>query len=170
MRKASKKAETKPAKEEQKKGVAENSGADKKPAGNLLQKLPILGPAMWLYARDPMRKFMFVGDIEGAVVPPVVLDQCRLYSRDGVPVAFFSWAKVSDAVDARIRSGHLKIAPHEWNSGDHLWMVDMVSPFGNLDKLFADLRKQQLSGEKISALVPDPKNKGQLRIQEWDSE
>lgn len=83
-------------------------------------------------------------------------------------MAFFSWAKVSDAVDARIRGGNLRIAPHEWNSGSHLWMVDMVAPFGNLNELLTDIREKQLSGEKVNALLPDPENKGQLKVHVWE--
>jgi len=58
------------------------------PAGALdearaaLAKLPILGPALWLYARDPARKYMFLADIEVTLLPPILLDQCRLFSKD----------------------------------------------------------------------------------------
>src|SRR5574340_104944 len=82
-------------------------------AREALVKLPILGPALWLYARDPHRKFTFLADIDWLVLPPVILDQCRLYTKNGIPFAFFTWARVSDAVDARLRSGVARIAPHE---------------------------------------------------------
>ena len=29
-----------------------------------LTKLPLLGPALWLYARDPLRRFGFFADID----------------------------------------------------------------------------------------------------------
>lgn len=138
-------------------------------ARDALSKLPILGPAMWLYARDPKKKFGFIGDIDGTVLPPVILDQCRLYTKEGIPFAFFTWAKVSDEVDARLRGGQPTIAPHEWQGGDHIWMVDMVAPFGHLDEMFAELRKDYLPGLKVSALVPDPEKNGQLTIKEWEA-
>jgi len=144
-----------------------NANQELETAKNSLAKLPILGPAMWLYARDPMKKFMFVGDIDGTVLPPVILDQCRLYTKEGIPFAFFTWAKVSDEVDQRLRSGQPRIAPHEWQSGDHLWMIDMVAPFGHLDEMFGELRKEQLAGQKISALMPDPQQGNQLKLVEW---
>jgi len=137
-------------------------------ARDALSKLPILGPAIWLYARDPMKKFGFIGDIDGTVLPPVILDQCRLYTKEGIPFAFFTWAKVSDAVDERLRGGQPSIAPHEWQSGENLWMVDMVAPFGGLDDMFAELRKDYLPAGKVCALVPDPEQNGQLKLQEWE--
>src|SRR5438094_3394760 len=67
-------------------------------ARDSLAKLPMLGPALWLYANAPDKKFMFVGDLQGLLLPPVILDQCRLYSKNGLPWAFITWAKVSDAI------------------------------------------------------------------------
>jgi len=84
-----------------------------------LAKLPILGPALWLYARDPVKKFMFLGDLDWAVLAPIVLDQCRLYTQSGLPYAFVTWAFVNDQVDARLRSSAPRIAPHEWKCGEH---------------------------------------------------
>lgn len=132
-----------------------------------LAKLPILGPALWLYARDPARKFMFMGDLDWAVLPPVVLDQCRLYSKNGLPYAFFTWAKVNDQIDARLRGKQLKLAPHEWRTGEHVWIIDAVAPFGQLDETLADLIAQQLAGVKVSALLPDASRPGELQIREW---
>ncbi len=136
-------------------------------AREALAKLPILGPALWLYARDPNRKYSFLADTEWLVLPPVVLDQCRLYTKAGIPFAFFTWATVSDAVDARLRSGVPKIAPHEWKSGPHLWLIDLVSPFGPPDEMLAELRGTVLAGQALRALVPDPQQGGRLAVREW---
>ncbi|WP_435626593.1 protein-lysine palmitoyltransferase [Candidatus Ferrigenium straubiae] len=138
-----------------------------KEAQNSLAKLPIMGPALWLYARDPMKKFMFVGDIDWAILPPVILDQCRLYTKDGIPFAFFTWALVNDAIDQRLRSGTPRIAPNEWKSGTHLWLVDVVTPFGKTEEMIDELRKAQFPGQKISALLPDPQQGNQVKLREW---
>jgi cytolysin-activating lysine-acyltransferase len=42
-----------------------------------------------------------------------------------------TWARVSDAIDQRLRSAAPVIAPHEWGSGDKLWLIDVVAPFGD---------------------------------------
>lgn len=143
------------------------SALDLSSAKAALAKLPILGPALWLYARDPLRKFTFMADIDWILVPPVILDQCRLYTKDEIPFAFFTWANVSDAVDQRLRSGVPRIAPHEWQSGEHLWLIDAVAPFGQLEEMIAELRKTQFAGQKISALLPDPQQGNQLKVRDW---
>jgi cytolysin-activating lysine-acyltransferase len=98
-----------------------------------LDKLPLLGPALWLFARDQYRRFTFVADIDWRLMPPLVLDQCRLYSREGLPWSFVTWAFVAPEVDQRFRAHAPVIAPTEWKSGEHVWLVDVVSPFGNAE-------------------------------------
>ncbi len=93
-----------------------------------IDKLPSLGPAMWLFARDPVRRFSFMADIDWRLMPPLVLDQCQLFARDGVRWAFVTWARVSEAVGQRLRTTAPVIAPREWKSGDRLWLIDVVSP------------------------------------------
>lgn len=132
-----------------------------------LAKLPILGPAIWLYARDPLRKFTFMADIDWVLLPPVILDQCRLYTKNDIPFAFFTWAKVNDAVDQRLRSGVLRIAPHEWQSGEHLWLIDVITPFGQQEEMMTELRKAQFAGLKISALLPDASHNNQLKVHDF---
>lgn len=134
-------------------------------AKGALAKLPILGPALWLYARDPVKKFMFLGDVDWAVLPPIVLDQCRLYTKSGLPYAFITWAFVNDAVDARLRSAQPKIAPHEWKSGEHLWIIDAVAPFGQLEETLRELRETLFPGRKVSALLPQ--GNGAVAVRDW---
>lgn len=136
-------------------------------AKGALAKLPILGPALWLYARDPAKKFMFVGDIDWALLPPVVLDQCRLYTKNGLPYAFVTWALVSEAVAARLRSAQPKIAPHEWKCGEEVWIIDAVAPFGQLDETLGELRETVFAGRKVCALLPDPAKPGAVVVREW---
>lgn len=135
-----------------------------------LAKLPILGPALWLYARDPVRRFLFVNDIDWAILPPVVLDQCRLYLKDSLPCAFFSWAFVNEAVADRLRTGQSRLAPHEWKVGEDVWIIDAVAPFGQLDELLLELRQTALAGRKVSILLPDTESIGALTVREFPPE
>lgn len=136
-------------------------------AKDALAKLPILGPALWLYARDPIKKYMFLGDIDWAVLPPIVLDQCRLYTKSGLPYAFITWAFLNEALATRLRLAQSKIAPHEWKSGEEVWIVDAVAPFGQLEETLKDLRENTFSGRKVSALMPDPARPGSTLFREW---
>lgn len=121
-----------------------------------LKKLPMLGPALWLFARDERKKFTFIADQDWLVMPPLILDQCKLYMKDEIPWAFCTWAFVSDQVDERLSSSIPKIAPHEWKSGEHLWLIDVVAPFGGADEIITDLQKTNFAGKAFKALTPQP--------------
>lgn len=139
-------------------------------ARSALTKLPILGPAMWLYARDPMKKFMFLGDIDWAVLPPIILDQCRLYTKAGLPYAFITWAYVNEVVAQRLSSSQPKIAPHEWKCGDDIWLIDVVAPFGHLEETLKELRETVFAGKTVHGLLPVAGKPGEVKPHQWAPE
>ncbi|MES9857500.1 MAG: toxin-activating lysine-acyltransferase [Sedimenticola sp.] len=139
-------------------------------AKGALSKLPVLGPALWLYAKDPVKKFMFLGDTDWAVLPPIILDQCRLYTKNELPYAFITWALVNDTVAARLQSGQPKIAPHEWQCGEHVWIIDAVAPFGELEETLQELRKTFFPGKEVNALLPSSDNSGKSIVRKWAAE
>ncbi|HEY9108584.1 MAG TPA: toxin-activating lysine-acyltransferase [Roseateles sp.] len=129
-----------------------------------LAKLPTLGPALWLYARDPQRRYGFYADIDWRFMPPLVLDQCRLFTKADLPWAFVSWAFVSDAVAERLRSAVPVIAPHEWKSGPHPWLIDVVAPFGDVAAVTQEVARDIAPGQVVRAWLPDAQ--GQLSLKE----
>jgi len=141
-----------------------NLAAQLEGAKKELTKLPILGPAMWLLARDPQRKFTFVADLDWRLMPPLVLDQCKLYMKSEVPWAFATWAFVSDAVDQRLRSTSPIIAPHEWKSGTKPWLIDVVAPFGDAAAIAEQAVRELGAKTAVSAWLPSAS--GQLAVQE----
>ena len=135
-------------------------------AKSVLVKLPLVGPILWLFAHDPMRRYLFAADFEWAVMPSLVLDQAKLYMKGQAPLGFASWAFVSDAVQARLIAGQPRLAPHEWKSGENLWLIDVVAPFGGTEDLIKDLREKVFPTRAIKALVPDTQKKV-LQVREW---
>lgn len=132
-----------------------------------LAKLPILGPAIWLYAKDPIRKFTFIAETDFTLMPPIILDQCRLYTRTQIPFAFITWALVNDDVHTRLLSGNPKIAPHEWRGGENIWLIDIITPFGQTDETV----KEALSlfpGKHIHGFIPVPGANPPLQVMSWD--
>lgn len=136
-------------------------------AQEALSKLPILGPVTWLYARDELRRHLFFADIDWAVMPPIVLNQCRLYTKGKLPYAFVTWAFVSEAVDARLRSSLPRIAPHEWQSGPHVWLIDVVAPFGHADEVIEELRRTEFADQIVRAIQPKKQTTVEASFQEW---
>jgi cytolysin-activating lysine-acyltransferase len=130
-----------------------------------LGKLPLLGPVMWLYGRDPQRKYTFAADMDWRLLPPLVLEQCKLYNKQEMPWAYFSWATVSSEVDQRMRSATPVIAPHEWHSGSIPWLIDIVMPFGEDLPLIQEVVSSFAQGQKVFGWMPAAD--GQLAIREF---
>jgi len=64
-----------------------------------------------------------------------------------------------DAERAYLETGHL--SPNDWASGDHLWVIHFVAPFGGQAALAAAL-KQRVIGERdawIASAVPGGRRK-----------
>jgi cytolysin-activating lysine-acyltransferase len=111
-----------------------------------------------------MRKFGFHADIDWRLMPPLVLEQCKLFHKQELPWAFFTWAKVNDVVDQRLRSHSAGIAPHEWQSGEHIWLIDVVMPFQMEESLLMEIVKFIGKDGQVNAWLPD--EKGQLSLRQ----
>ena len=94
---------------------------------------------------------------------PVILEQCQLFTKGEIPFAFITWAFVSDAVDARLRSGVPALAPHEWKGGEHAWLIDVISPFEKAEGYVAACCGKFMAGKKVSRLVA---GKESVRVEE----
>jgi len=141
--------------------VAEGSNGNEAHAassGEKLSKSPheFLFEIFWLLSQSPNHKYMFIADMEWYLMPPFRLRQIKIFHKDGAPVAYACWAKVSDEVDARLRDGSIKLRPEEWNSGENLWLVDLVAPFGGTEFVINELKEKVFKGQKVMTWQPAP--------------
>jgi cytolysin-activating lysine-acyltransferase len=80
--------------------------------------------------------------------PAVRLNQIGfLYNSKGSPVAFATWAFVTDEVaQTMLADPNYRMDISEWNEGDQLWLVDFVAPFGEARNLVRKLCSVYLPG------------------------
>jgi len=57
------------------------------------------------------------------------------------------WARVSDEVNDRLTAGISRLAPLDWRSGDHVWLIDLAAPFGGTERMIEELAKSALAGQ-----------------------
>ncbi|MFJ4292113.1 toxin-activating lysine-acyltransferase [Cupriavidus sp. NPDC089707] len=123
-------------------------------AQRVIKKIPLLGPVSWLMMNNPSTRHAFLADLEWRVMPPLVLEQAKLYMKGEMPTAFVTWAYLSDAVVERYSKPPAHLAPGDWKSGDRVFLVDVFAPYGGTKDVLDDLRKTVLSGKTIHQLVP----------------
>ncbi|KUJ73417.1 hypothetical protein AVO45_15145 [Ruegeria marisrubri] len=95
------------------------------------EKLRVYGDVMFLAMRSPHHAGMSVANLRAALEPPVELGQFRIFRFDGVPRGMFTWANLEPEAEARLVSGQA-LSFDDWNSGDHLWIIDLIAPYRGL--------------------------------------
>lgn len=126
----------------------------------------IVGQVAALMQQSPLHRHFFLGDLDWVVVPSVLLKQFRIFQQDGRPVAYASWAYLSEETEERLIKGGKKLRPDEWKGGDKLWLIDLVAPFGGEKEIVQELREKVFKGEKVRAVQPAPDGSG-LAVVEW---
>lgn len=125
-------------------------------SGPLLKKLPLMGPVVWLYSQVATHRHFFVSDLEWLLMPPILLDQCKLFMKQDAPVAFASWAWLDEAAETRILQGHPKLSPTEWNRGEKAVLMDFLAPFGGGEDLLIALKNEHFPHQPLYRLQAKP--------------
>lgn len=123
-------------------------------ARKVLGKIPLLGPVTWLMLQQPTGRQTLLGELEWRVMPALILDQAKLYLKDEAPVAFASWARLSEEVAQRYQKAPHQLTMADWTSGDQIWLVDVFTPFGGAQEVLKDLREKVFAGQTVHQLLP----------------
>jgi cytolysin-activating lysine-acyltransferase len=125
-------------------------------ASKVFKKIPLLGPLTWLMMQQSATKHTLISELDWRVMPPLMLEQTKLFMRDESPLAFVTWAKMSAASSDRYRKAPHHLMFSDWSSGDQVWLIDVVAPFGGAQEIMKDLRERVFAGQVIYQLVPMP--------------
>jgi cytolysin-activating lysine-acyltransferase len=134
--------------------LAEIAQLAKNQAHKVLAKIPLLGPVTWLMMQQSASRHTLLSELEWRVMPALILDQAKLYVKDEAPVAFASWARLSEVVAQRYMGTPHQLALTDWNSGDQIWLIDVFTPFGGAQDVLKDLREKVFEGKAVRQLVP----------------
>jgi cytolysin-activating lysine-acyltransferase len=145
----------------------EDSKTQKK-APTIPQELEtVLGAINWLTIHSPQHRHLFISDLEWSIIPPVMLKQFKLFKdQDNKTVAFASWAKISQEVEERIlKTGNTKLAPKDWNCGDIIHLIDVLTPFGGNRNIVTTLYETEFKDkQEVSIVRPKKDGKGLEKV------
>jgi cytolysin-activating lysine-acyltransferase len=108
---------------------------------------------IWKVGADPRRQSKSVTVPDLPVMTPVMLKQFRMFYDKDKPIGVVFWGTVSDDVAARLAEGTSKLRPQDWKSGDNLWVVEVIAPFGGPEEMVKDLKAAVFPDREIRMLV-----------------
>ena len=110
-------------------------------AGTEPSQNDLLAQVIWLMTKSKQHRRWYFSDIENLVMPPIRLGQCIVFRHRKRPIGYLSWAFLDDEAEHAFVYGARESRPADWNSGDSMWWMDFVAPFGDLKKMGRQVRK-----------------------------
>lgn len=121
--------------------MTSGEGGDRFAAPLVSERAAQLGLTVQLLNAAGRRGFS-LGAVFGWTWPAIRLGQVAfLFDGNGQPLAFATWAFLSEPVSQRMAAGDVRLLDiSEWNEGDRLWIVDIVAPYGHCASMARRLR------------------------------
>jgi cytolysin-activating lysine-acyltransferase len=123
----------------------QNKNQNKKDQGILLSLAPqdrhrLIGEITSLLICSELHRKYLVNDIGAVFLPPINLDQFRIYKLKEEPIALVTWAYLTEKTEKKYLKGDYSLTPEDWNAGDRGWIIDFLAPFGHAKHVTRDLK------------------------------
>lgn len=124
-----------------------------------------LGEMVWILSQSPLHNALRISDLEWLIMSPLIHRQFYVFRDGDKPIGLALWARCSPQTVAKLDKGLLdegsRLTLEDWQSGDDVWLVDMIAPFADAQNrhreiMFADLISGPLSGVPFSFHQTDP--------------
>lgn len=138
-----------------KREVAQTEGEVNKADAQTVKFTDILGRVVSLMTQSPFHRFSFMSDLDWLVGPALLYGQFDMWEEDGVPVAYVSWAFVTEEIEQRFAQGGVKLTPDEWKCGTSPWIVDVVIPGKDPKPYLQHVVKKHFADTGVKTIAPD---------------
>ena len=100
-----------------------------------------LGKVVWLMGHSRQHHTYKIQDCFRVMLPPIASNQYRIWEGEKHPLGFMTWAWLNNENHHRYLQGKKIIESQDFKGGDHLWLIDIICPFGNVRQLMSEARK-----------------------------
>lgn len=116
----------------------------------------VLRQVLILSQYSPLHQKYHIGEWLPRILPSIELNQFSYYEdSQNRPIGFCNWAFVSHSVQEELLKLKRDIKLDDWQSGTHLFVPEMLAPFGHAQYITRDLRRRVLlpwKGQQVSTI------------------
>ncbi|MCK4743159.1 MAG: toxin-activating lysine-acyltransferase [Sulfuriflexus sp.] len=135
--------------------------------GGEFNESEVLGSAVWLWMQSDTHKEIGLKDLPFLLLPAIKLGQFVLAIENGKPVFFLTWAEMNEEAEARYLGNPPEMMSlNDWKSGERIWFLDWVAPFGHTRKMYGLMTQKLFSDTYARSLYHRGYEKG-LRVQNF---
>lgn len=104
------------------------------------EQIFLMGELTYLLSHSPQHVGYTVGDMMRFFMAPIRLNQFRIYRTKDRPIGFVAWAYLHAAISEHYATGDYELQVKDWRSGQDLWFVEFIAPFGHAKRIVEELR------------------------------
>lgn len=120
-----------------------------------------LGAVVWLWMHSHAHRDAPLHTLSALLLPALKQRQFVLVMEQDKPVFYLSWAQLDAAAEARyLRNPAVCMAEADWHSGERMWILDWVAPFGHTRAMMSLVRRRLLANRCIRTLYHRGDDKG----------
>lgn len=115
--------------------------------GQRVDEAFVLGSAVWLWMHSPVHRETPLLALQDVLLPAIRQRQFVMAIEHNRPVFYLSWASLNEETEARyLQKDVMHLSTDEWASGDRLWFIDWIAPFGHTRLMQHWVRGRLLAG------------------------
>jgi cytolysin-activating lysine-acyltransferase len=90
-------------------------------------RFQLLGEITALCMNSKLHSGYRINDITNNFLPPINLDQLRIYKKGSTPIALITWAYLDEETENKYINEQYDLRLNDWNKGDRLWFIDFIA-------------------------------------------
>ncbi len=135
------------------------------------QKLADFG-SMWFLAGLVQKYNQYkVAELMQLIEPPLRLGQYKIFTSKGYPRAFITWASLNEENQIKFALEESYFGADQWASGENIWLVDLVAPFGHgpdvQKEIIANMTNDEMKTIQMVRARRKPSEDKPTRISQW---
>lgn len=96
----------------------------------------MFGSAVWLWMQSDLHRELSLQALSTLLLPAIKTRQFLLVTESDKPVFYLSWALMDcSAEESFLRNPSTHFPEEAWVSGDRMWILDWVAPFGHTNSM-----------------------------------